>query len=80
MEHATGIEPAYSAWEADVLPLNYACIRFLRNKKLVSQHLSSLWWMLRDSNPRPPLRQSGALPAELSIHGFTLVFPSAQLL
>ena len=28
MEHATGIEPAYSAWEADVLPLNYACIRF----------------------------------------------------
>ena len=25
MEQATGIEPAYSAWEADVLPLNYAC-------------------------------------------------------
>ena len=25
MEHATGIGPAYSAWEADVLPLNYAC-------------------------------------------------------
>ena len=24
MERATGIEPAYSAWEADVLPLNYA--------------------------------------------------------
>ena len=23
MERATGIEPAYSAWEADVLPLNY---------------------------------------------------------
>ncbi len=22
----TGIEPAYSAWEADVLPLNYICI------------------------------------------------------
>ncbi len=24
MERATGIEPAYSAWKADVLPLNYA--------------------------------------------------------
>ena len=23
-ERATGIEPAFSAWEADVLPLNYA--------------------------------------------------------
>ena len=26
MEQATGIEPAYSAWEADTLPLSYACI------------------------------------------------------
>lgn len=24
MERAKGIEPSYSAWEADVLPLNYA--------------------------------------------------------
>ena len=24
LERATGIEPALSAWEADVLPLNYA--------------------------------------------------------
>jgi hypothetical protein len=23
LERMTGIEPAYSAWEADVLPLNY---------------------------------------------------------
>jgi hypothetical protein len=23
MERMTGIEPAFSAWEADVLPLNY---------------------------------------------------------
>ncbi len=30
MEHATGIEPAYSAWEADVLPLNYACIEIIK--------------------------------------------------
>ena len=26
MEHVTGIGPAYSAWEANVLPLNYACL------------------------------------------------------
>ena len=26
LEHATGIEPARLAWEAKVLPLNYACI------------------------------------------------------
>ena len=25
LEHATGIEPARLAWEAKVLPLNYAC-------------------------------------------------------
>lgn len=27
LEQATGIEPASSAWEAGVLPLNYACIK-----------------------------------------------------
>lgn len=26
MEQATGIEPALKAWEALILPLNYACI------------------------------------------------------
>ena len=26
MEQATGIEPAYTAWEAVILPLNYACV------------------------------------------------------
>ena len=25
LEQATGIEPARSAWEAEILPLNYAC-------------------------------------------------------
>ena len=34
MEHLTGIGPAYSAWEADVLPLNYRCmlIHFILKK------------------------------------------------
>jgi hypothetical protein len=27
LEPMTGIEPAYSAWEADVLPLNYIGVR-----------------------------------------------------
>jgi hypothetical protein len=27
VERATGIEPAFSAWEADVLPLNYARVK-----------------------------------------------------
>ena len=25
------------------------------------------WWMLRESNPRPSVRQTDALPAELNI-------------
>ena len=29
MERVEGIEPSYSAWKADVLPLNYTRIRFL---------------------------------------------------
>ena len=31
MEQATGIEPAQSAWEAEVLPLNYACLFCCKN-------------------------------------------------
>ncbi len=27
LEQVTGIEPAYSAWEADTLPLSYTCER-----------------------------------------------------
>jgi hypothetical protein len=30
VEPMTGIEPAYSAWEADVLPLNYIGLLGLR--------------------------------------------------
>lgn len=30
LERATGIEPAYSAWEADILPMNYARKRLKR--------------------------------------------------
>ena len=36
MERTTGIEPAFSAWEADVLPLNYIRMtrRFVRSRQL----------------------------------------------
>ena len=30
LERVTGIEPAFSAWEADVLPLNYTRITYCR--------------------------------------------------
>lgn len=26
MEQVTGVEPAYAAWEAAVLPVNYTCV------------------------------------------------------
>ena len=77
MEHATGIEPAYSAWEADVLPLNYRCMDkyYSTSWAKVSTHpkeknpfpdLLFKWWVLTGSNRRPPVRQTGALPAELN--------------
>ena len=65
MEHATGIEPARLAWEAKVLPLNYACI-FV--KKPFSGLFKRFWWVLTGSNRRPSVRQTDALPAELNTH------------
>lgn len=36
LERAKGIEPSYSAWEADVLPLNYARINPIKHYSMVS--------------------------------------------
>ena len=42
----TGIEPASSAWEADVLPMNYICTdngnetRYLKNKGIIAHSCS----------------------------------------
>ena len=36
VERVTGIEPAFSAWEADVLPLNYTRLGTTRNLGAVS--------------------------------------------
>ena len=37
MERVTGIEPALSAWEADVLPLNYTRVDSHMNYSRVSE-------------------------------------------
>ncbi len=29
MEQVRGVEPPYSAWEADILPMNYTCVGFI---------------------------------------------------
>ena len=73
MEHATGIEPARLAWEAKVLPLNYACIYFV--KKPFIRANSLIWWVLTGSNRRPSVRQTDALPAELN----TLLVPTTGI-
>ena len=44
LEREAGIEPAYSAWKADVLPLNYS-----RDPSCLS---SRTWWREVDSNHR----------------------------
>ena len=36
MERMTGIEPAYSAWEADALPLNYIRMKYILKYSTVS--------------------------------------------
>ena len=45
MERVGGIEPPWSAWKAEVLPLNY----------------TRKWWKMWDSNPRPPRCKRGVL-------------------
>ena len=46
MERATGVEPASSAWKAEVLPMNYARV----------------WSGRQDLNLRHPAPKAGALP------------------
>ncbi len=47
-ERATGIEPAFSAWEADVLPLNYA--RVAEVNPLRPKHYYRLDWMAQSGS------------------------------
>jgi hypothetical protein len=41
LERMTGIEPAYSAWEADVLPLNYIRSELLASVAVHAESLST---------------------------------------
>ncbi len=52
MERVAGIEPALSAWKAEVLPLNYT--RFSHGH---SHRLTEKWWRGKDSNLRRLSRQ-----------------------
>ena len=65
-----GIEPTYSAWKADVLPLNHTCI------SCCVQKTDKYWSGWQDSNLRPPGPKPGAL-AKLShtpIYHLLMVF------
>ena len=68
LERVPGIEPGYSAWKADILPLNYTRIYYKFNGRgdrdrtcdlMVPNHARShlrhtpKWCTFRDSNPRP---------------------------
>ena len=69
LEHVTGIGPACSAWEANILPLNHTCVALLYHKErknLNKFRLMTIWWVLTGSNRRPSVRQTDALPAELN--------------
>ena len=59
IEQVMGIEPTYSAWKADVLPLNHTCI------SCCVQKTDKYWSGWQDSNLRPPGPKPGAL-AKLS--------------
>ncbi len=51
-----GIEPTYSAWKAEVLPLNYT--RLKSSPSYTSAHLNQVqWWRGEDSNLRRLSRQ-----------------------
>ena len=58
-ERATGIEPALSAWEADVLPLNYARER-LRSR--ASQHSGTLRRVANCRRPHGHRAGAGEVP------------------
>ena len=71
MERATGIEPAFSAWEADVLPLNYA-----RERSGHTIALSAPWFSPTDRSGRArgrpdrhrPLGEDCIQPSSVDLH------------
>lgn len=43
-------------------------LQLLHQEGLISTHREIFWWTVRDSNPRLPRCERGALPAELTAH------------
>ena len=61
LERAKGIEPSYAAWEAAVLPLNYARLVILLKQALLAL-FSSVFRLMHVANHVAPFR---ALPNRL---------------
>ena len=58
MERVAGIEPASSAWKAEVLPLNHTRIPTFPSALLNPQNfVIKTWWREKDSNLRRHSRQ-----------------------
>ncbi len=76
MERAKGIEPSYAAWEAAVLPLNYArsisadigkhadpqATNFAPTLTAQPSHQGAAWSATGSSNPRPDGTPKGPRP------------------
>ena len=58
MERVAGIEPASSAWKAEVLPLNHTRVPpFAAHYSLRKRSRHKTWWREKDSNLRRHSRQ-----------------------
>ena len=57
MERVMGIEPTYSAWKAEVLPLNYTRRHKTLSLVSVDRTAPRYWWRGKDSNLRRRSRQ-----------------------
>ena len=83
LEQMTGIEPARSAWEAEVLPLNYICmiynystspahlsrVYFCRNKAAVGDVVGAVPYSLYFVYENPFIVFVGICPRVVEIHG-----------
>ena len=54
VERVTGIEPAYSAWEADILPLNYTREVFADKPSITASATVAVVSGLVDASIWPP--------------------------
>ncbi len=74
LERATGIEPAFSAWEADVLPLNYTRMNlFLIPNTIVSIYMilsdKSIWEQINLGRVViDPLEEGCVQPSSVDLH------------